>query len=172
MPDTVVATATNAPPPPSLVTDNGTLVPSAAPPLQKVSIGGTPPKATQDSYFEFTPTVTGATSPVSFSASGIPSWAKFNEHTGTLYGTPPNAGTFKNIAISALVAPVDDLPAANLSLKAFDLVVVAAPIPTMEQAFFSLLAKEFDHNNDSLKAARRYYDDQVRKLKTAKPSTP
>jgi len=65
-----------------------------------VILHGIPPAAaTAGSHYSYTPTVTAASGPVSFSIVGMPVWASFDGGTGTLSGTP-------NEASVGLTAPI------------------------------------------------------------------
>jgi Putative Ig domain len=67
-------------------------------------ISGTPTaEAAVGKLYTFTPSAAGPSDlPMSFSITGLPSWATFNTTTGTLSGTPAsaNVGTYPNIVIS------------------------------------------------------------------------
>jgi large repetitive protein len=67
-------------------------------------ISGSPPtQAAAGKLYTFTPSAAGPSDlPLSFSITGLPSWATFNTTTGTLSGTPAsgNVGTYSNIVIS------------------------------------------------------------------------
>jgi hypothetical protein len=69
-------------------------------------LSGTPATTvTAAHYYAFQPGATdSAGKALTFSISNKPSWAQFDAHTGSLYGTPlpqSNVGTFSNICISA-----------------------------------------------------------------------
>jgi hypothetical protein len=60
-------------------------------------------EATAGNDYQFTPTVSGLDGPaLTFSISGLPRWASFDESTGTLSGTPESGdvGTYSNILIT------------------------------------------------------------------------
>ena len=79
-----------APPPP----------PANTPP----TISGNPPgQVNANSQYSFTPSASDADNDtLTFSISGMPGWANFNQGTGRLFGTPGDAdvGTYSNISIT------------------------------------------------------------------------
>jgi hypothetical protein len=83
--------ASSSPPPPPY-----------SPPLP--TIGGTPaPTVKAGSPYLFTPTAAdfaGNTATLTFSVTGLPSWASFNVANGTLSGTPTVKGKYPNIVIT------------------------------------------------------------------------
>jgi hypothetical protein len=91
-------------------------------------INGTPGTAVvTGSAYSFQPTASDADgNPLSFSISGKPAWASFNNNTGQLSGKPGSGsvGTYGNIVIS-----VSD-GTASASLPAFSIQVQAAPVQT------------------------------------------
>lgn len=92
------------------------------------TISGTPPTTdVAGTAYSFTPTASGPRGYIlTFSISGMPSWATFNKATGQLAGTPASTsvGSFPNIVIS-----VSD-GMAKSSLPAFTITVSAASAPT------------------------------------------
>ena len=68
------------------------------------NISGTPPGSVQvGSAYSFTPSVSDADNdPLSFTISGLPSWASFNDITGQVSGTPQSGdvGTYAGISIT------------------------------------------------------------------------
>ncbi len=61
-----------------------------------------PTEAYKDILYTFTPAVLNSTTlPVTYSVSGLPSWAIFSTVTGTLSGIPDQSGVFSDIIISA-----------------------------------------------------------------------
>lgn len=101
-----------APPPPP---------PTNAPP----TITGTPAASVQaGSHYAFQPSAADADSDnLTFSATGVPSWASLNPTTGLLSGTPSSndVGTYANIVVS-----VSD-GTTLVSLSAFTITVTALP---------------------------------------------
>ena len=93
-------------------------VPNSAP-----SISGTAaPEVTAGSDYSFTPTANDADGDtLTFSISGLPRWASFNESTGELSGTPQpgDVGTYSNIVITVTDG------SASASLAPFSVVVNA-----------------------------------------------
>jgi Putative Ig domain len=89
------------------------------------AILGTPPTMVEvGKVYSFQPTASDtATSTLTFSISGLPSWANFNTATGLLSGTPSAAdvGTYSGIVIS-----VSD-GVASASLPAFAIKVLSGP---------------------------------------------
>ncbi len=104
--------------------DPSTQTPSSG---SALSITGQPPTSvTAGSAYSFTPTVTAPSGvPLTFSITGMPSWAAFNTTTGALSGTPSsgNAGTYTGITIS-----VND-GSASQSLTAFAITVTTGNGP-------------------------------------------
>jgi hypothetical protein len=100
---TVVATASNPPPPPPPPTPPPT-PPPAPPPVAPPTIAGTP--ATSDvagSAYSFQPSASGPSGmTLSFSVQNKPAWANFSIATGLLSGTPTSAqtGAYSNIVLS------------------------------------------------------------------------
>ena len=80
------------------------LPPSSPPPNSPPTISGNPPTSvTAGNQYSFRPTasdVDGDT--LTFSVSGQPIWASFNQTNGRLFGTPvdTDAGTYSNISIT------------------------------------------------------------------------
>ena len=95
--------------------------PTSAPP----TITGTPATSVQaGTHYAFQPSTTDASSKtLTFSISGMPSWASFSTTTGSLSGTPSssNVGAFSNIVIS-----VSD-GQNSVSLAPFTITVTAIP---------------------------------------------
>ena len=89
-------------------------------------ISGAPMTSIQaGTLYTFVPTATDADNDtLTFSVSGLPSWATFDAQTGRLAGTPPAVGTFGNIVIS-----VSD-GIASASLPPFAIDVSAATMNT------------------------------------------
>jgi putative Ig domain-containing protein/collagen triple helix repeat protein len=89
-----------------------------------VSISGSPVTAiSAGSNYSFTPTASGGDAALTFSVTGLPSWATFSSSTGAISGIPPSAvgGTsFPNIIITV----TDGTNSA--SLAAFTIAVTAA----------------------------------------------
>ncbi len=72
--------------------------------VKPIVLSGVPAASvTAGSAYSFAPTVSAATGVVTYSVSGLPSWATFDSSTGTLSGTPSTAavGTTGNITITA-----------------------------------------------------------------------
>jgi hypothetical protein len=98
---TVVATASNPPPPPPSPPPTP---PPAPPPAAPPTISGTP--ATTDvagSAYSFQPSASGPSGmTLSFSVQNKPAWANFSIASGLLSGTPTSAqtGTYSNIILS------------------------------------------------------------------------
>ncbi len=94
-------------------------------PGEGVSISGTPPTSDQAGYpYSFVPTASGPRDrSLTFSISGMPSWATFNAATGQLSGTPAGTatGTYPNITISVTDG------AASAALPPFAIQVSAPP---------------------------------------------
>src|SRR5581483_997220 len=68
-----------------------------------ITISGQPPTSVPaGSNYSFTPTTNATGANVSFQIRGTPSWATFNNLTGTLAGAPSsgNVGTYEGIVIS------------------------------------------------------------------------
>jgi hypothetical protein len=88
------------------------------------TISGNPPSSvTEGQSYTFTPTASDSDGDsLTFSVSGLPSWASFNENTGALTGSPQVAdvGVYANIVIS-----VSD-GQASVSLRAFSITVNTA----------------------------------------------
>jgi hypothetical protein len=107
------------------VTAVASTVPTNTPP----KITGTPsPSAQVGTVYSFQPAASDADgNALTFSISGMPSWATFSAATGHLSGTPAtaNVGTYSNIVIS-----VSD-GKASVSLPAFSIQVKAATPPTI-----------------------------------------
>jgi len=87
-----------------LLNQSGTGPPSPPPAPPSPAITGTPPKGSTGTFYTFTPSAHDfahqtATPNLSFSATGLPSWAAFDNTTGTLSGTPTK-GTFTGIVIT------------------------------------------------------------------------
>lgn len=93
---------------------------SSVPTIPEIS--GTPATSVnEDESYSFTASASDINSAdLTFSITGKPSWASFDENTGTLSGTPTNTnvGTFENIVIS--VSEAGD----TVSLPAFSIEVV------------------------------------------------
>ena len=85
------------------------------------SISGTPPGSVDiGSAYSFTPTASDPDNdPVSFTVSGLPSWASFNTATGQLSGTPGAAAVHTGIIISVSDGTL------SASLPAFSIAVTA-----------------------------------------------
>jgi hypothetical protein len=89
-------------------------------------ISGTPPASVNagDSY-SFTPTATDADGDaLTFSVTGLPSWANFDAGSGRLSGTPGDGdvGLYSNISISVSDGQArDSLPAFSISVEAVSL---------------------------------------------------
>ncbi len=68
------------------------------------TISGTPVRtATVGSPYAFRPSASdpdGGPQPLAFAIANRPAWATFDSATGTLYGTPPAAGTHSGVVIS------------------------------------------------------------------------
>lgn len=88
-----------------------------------VSISGTPVTAiSAGSNYSFTPTASGGDAALTFSVTGLPSWATFSSSTGAISGIPPSSAggtSFPNITISV----TDGTNSA--SLAAFTIAVTA-----------------------------------------------
>ncbi|MFO1393219.1 MAG: putative Ig domain-containing protein [Steroidobacteraceae bacterium] len=97
----------------------------SSPPNNPPTISGSPATTvTEGSAYTFQPTASDADGDtLTFSATGVPSWASFSSSTGRLSGTPAKgaAGTYGGIVIS-----VSD-GKATTSLSAFSITVSAAP---------------------------------------------
>ena len=92
-----------------------------------ISLSGTPPTTVvAGNAYVFQPTVSATGGTATFSASGLPSWASFNQSTGEISGTPTssNVGTTGNIIISASDG------SATTSLAPFKIDVLAASATT------------------------------------------
>jgi len=67
-------------------------------------IWGTPPTSVKvNAWYNFRPTASDVDTPtrnLRFSIANKPSWAGFSVYSGTLYGSPPAAGTWSNIRIT------------------------------------------------------------------------
>lgn len=67
-------------------------------------ISGTPPTSVKvNAWYNFRPTASDADTPsrnLRFSIANKPSWAGFSIYSGTLYGSPPTAGTWSSIRIT------------------------------------------------------------------------
>jgi len=89
------------------------------------TISGSPATAvTEGSAYAFQPIGTDPDGdPLTFSATGVPSWATFNSSTGKMSGTPAKgaAGTYSGIVISVSDGKL------SASLPAFSIVVSTAP---------------------------------------------
>jgi Putative Ig domain/Fibronectin type III domain len=88
----------------SAVTTNSGQPAVSSPAGARLVISGTPANTvTAGAMYSFQPTVTGNTSTVTFSITGIPAWATFDEKTGALLGTPAtgDVGTTGTITITA-----------------------------------------------------------------------
>ncbi len=73
--------------------------------------------------YTFTPTASDPDGqPLTFSILRRPSWASFDAATGRLQGTPPNTGTFTNVAISVSDGQV------AVPLPAFTILVTPPPV--------------------------------------------
>ena len=94
-------------------------------PNQPPTISGNPStQVTEGNAYSFTPTASDPDGDnLTFSISGLPSWASFNNSTGQLSGTPGagDVGTYNNIVIS--VSDGED----SAQLAAFSIVVSGAP---------------------------------------------
>jgi hypothetical protein len=97
----------------------------SAAPNNPPTISGSPTTtATEGTPYAFQPSASDPDGdPLTFSATGLPSWLVVNSGTGRLSGTPPkgSAGTFSGIVVS-----VSDSKA-SVSLPAFSITVSAAP---------------------------------------------
>ena len=105
-----------------------TAAPAPAPPANNPpTISGSPSTtATEGTAYAFQPSASDPDgNPLTFSASGLPSWLGVNAGTGRLSGTPPagSAGTYSGIVVS-----VSD-GKATTSLPAFSITVTAANRP-------------------------------------------
>ena len=95
---------------------------------RQLTLSGTP--ATTDvagQAYSFTPTTSGTyRATITYSVSGLPSWAHFNTSTGLLSGTPSlaNIGTYSNIAIKATNG------ATTAALAPFSIAVTTPPNAT------------------------------------------
>jgi hypothetical protein len=88
-----------------------------------LALTGTPPSnVTAGSDYSFQPNVSQGSGAVTFSITGQPSWANFNDSTGELSGTPTESavGTSANITITASNG------SSTASLGPFAIAVVAA----------------------------------------------
>ena len=89
------------------------------------TISGSPTATvTEGSAYSFQPSASDADGdPLTFSATGVPSWATFNTSTGKLSGTPAKgtAGTYSGIVITVSDGKL------SASLPAFSITVAAAP---------------------------------------------
>lgn len=90
------------------------------------TISGTPASSTnQGQAYSFTPVADDADGdPLTFSISGLPSWASFGSASGALSGTPGAAdvGVYTNIVISVSDGQVStSLPAFSISVNAISL---------------------------------------------------
>ena len=77
---------------------------ATGPAAPTISLSGTPPASVvAGNLYAFQPEASTTGGTVTFSASGLPSWASFNPSTGAISGTPTsgNVGTTGNITISA-----------------------------------------------------------------------
>ena len=90
-------------------------------------IGGSPATAVvQGMAYSFTPSASDPNGDaVSFTASGVPSWAGFNPATGQLSGIAAGAGTFSGIVITAHDGE------ASASLPAFSITVSVQNLPPL-----------------------------------------
>jgi hypothetical protein len=95
---------------------------NAAPNVAPV-ISGTPgTTARTGTAYAFRPTASDANNdPLTFSVSGLPSWATFSPTTGQIAGTPTTTGTYSNIIIR-----VSDGRGGTATLPAFGITVSAA----------------------------------------------
>jgi hypothetical protein len=102
----------------------GTAVTTAGSTNSAPSIGGKPlSEINANNRYSFTPTVSDEDNdPLTFSISGKPAWASFDQQTGELSGTPKEAdiGVYNSISIS-----VSDDSSASDSLAAFSITVQA-----------------------------------------------
>jgi len=92
-----------------------------APTPAALAISGAPaPEIPADVTYCFVPTVSGESGTVSFSISGLPAWASFDDVTGKLQGRPGSGdiGNHGGIVISA------DDSSATASLAAFGISVI------------------------------------------------
>jgi hypothetical protein len=92
-----------------------------------IALSGTPPTSVvAGSLYVFQPTVSVAGGTVTFSASGLPSWASLNASTGEISGTPAssNVGSTGNITITGTDG------GATASLGPFKIDVTAAAAAT------------------------------------------
>ena len=102
------------------------------PPSDPPTITGTPATTVQaGSHYAFQPATTDPSGGVlTFSITGMPSWAAFNTTTGLLSGTPSssNVGTFSGITISV----TDGKNSAKLAAFTIKVTAIASP-PTTNQ---------------------------------------
>jgi len=102
--------------------------PTTPPPTNTApTISGNPPASvTAGNQYSFTPTASDADNDtLTFSVSGLPGWASFDQNTGRLFGTPADtdAATYSNISIT-----VSD-GQASATLGPFSITVNAAAAP-------------------------------------------
>ncbi|GHF83308.1 Ig-like domain-containing protein [Thalassotalea marina] len=121
----VVSLTRTSPPPPPPPTNTAPV------------ISGTPQASvTEDSEYSFTPNASDVDNdPLTFSISGMPTWASFDSTTGQLVGTPvrEDLGTTENITISVSDGTVSS------SLPAFSIEVVkTSNIPVITTANMTL----------------------------------
>ena len=92
-----------------------------------ITLSGAPPTTVvAGNAYVFQPTVSATGGTATFSSSGLPSWASFNQNTGEISGTPTssNVGTTGDIIISASDG------SATTSLAPFKIDVLAASATT------------------------------------------
>ncbi len=85
------------------------------------SISGIPSStATAGNLYSFTPNASDANGDtMTFSVTGLPSWASVNTHTGTISGTPMSAGQFGGIVLTVSDGSLSDsLPAFSIDVTA------------------------------------------------------
>jgi len=127
------------------------------------SISGTPlTTIAEDTTYSFTPSASDPESdPLTFSVSGLPTWALFDTNDGTISGVPDNddVGLYENIIVT--VASAGPLSA---SLPAFSIQVTNvndAPVAVNDSAStnedssvtISVLTNDSDPENDALTVA-------------------
>jgi hypothetical protein len=96
---------------------------TSSPTGETLAISGTPADSvTAGAAYSFQPTISGSTSTVTFSITGMPAWATFSETTGAISGTPAagDVGTTGPITIMAMEGGV------SASLAPFTIEVKAA----------------------------------------------
>lgn len=94
-------------------------------PLRAIFVNGLPEIATVGAEFRFTPVARDQDGDaLLFSVDNLPEWANFDEHTGTLWGTPSVADI--GVAGGIVISVTDGFDTA--SLLPFDLVVTQSPL--------------------------------------------